>query len=101
VPNIDEVYAALREVLSARRVFGEPVEQGGVIVIPAASVRGGGGGGGDAQGDGGGGFGVQATPIGAWVIRGGEVTWRPAVDVNRLVLFGALLALVVLLRRRR
>ena len=69
-----------------RRVYGEPIEQEGVTVVPAAAVRGGGGGGGDSNGNGGGGFGVAARPVGAYVIRDGEVVWRPAVDVNRVVI---------------
>jgi hypothetical protein len=63
--------------------------------------------GGDSEGNGGGGFGVSARPIGAYVIRDGEVRWRPAVDVNRLMLgwqiVSALAVLVLrpLVRRRR
>jgi len=33
----------------------------------------------------GGGFGLNAKPAGAYVIRDGRVSWRPAVDVNRLI----------------
>ncbi|MDJ0397913.1 MULTISPECIES: hypothetical protein [Rhodococcus] len=39
----------------------------------------------DAGNSEGGGFGVGARPVGAYVISGGNVSWRPAVDVNRLV----------------
>jgi len=53
-------------------------------------VRGGGGGGGDTEGNGGGGFGLQARPVGAYVIEGGRVTWKPAIDPARVLL--ALLA---------
>jgi hypothetical protein len=72
-----------------------------VTVIPAASVGGGGGGGGDAEHNGGGGFGLRARPVGAYVIRGDEVTWVPAVDVTRLALvaLGVLIVLRSLLRR--
>ena len=67
-------------------MFGEPHEEDGVTVIPAATVRGGGGGGGDEEDNGGAGFGVMARPAGAYVIKDGEVQWKPAVDPNRIVL---------------
>ena len=89
--NVDEMLHGVREGLRAQTVFGEAVERDGVTVIPAATVRGGGGGGGDNQHNGGGGFGLQARPAGAFVIREGEVAWRPAIDVDRL-LRGALAA---------
>jgi uncharacterized spore protein YtfJ len=78
----------------------DPVEREGVTIVPAAAVGGGGGGGGDAEGNGGGGFGVKARPVGAWVIRGDEVAWRPAVDVNRIAVYAFLLVLVIAFRRR-
>ncbi len=91
--------SAAREVFSARLVYGDPVERGGTVVIPAATVFGGGGGG-DAevlpvrQGAG---FGVFARPAGAFVVRDGGVTWVPAVDVTRLGLVAAV-AVVALAR---
>lgn len=84
--NVEELLAGARDAIAARRVYGDPVEREGVTVIPAASVRGGGGGGGDAEGNGGGGFGLQGRPVGAYVIKGGEVTWQPAVDPVRTML---------------
>ena len=86
MPNIDEILGGARDAITVRRVYGEPIEQEGMTVVPAAAVRGGGGGGGDSNGNGGGGFGVAARPVGAYVIRDGEVVWRPAVDVNRVVI---------------
>lgn len=87
--KLDELMATAREAITVRRVFAEPYEQDGTTVIAAATVAGGGGGGGghdDHGGEGeGGGFGVTARPAGAYVIRAGKVTWRPAVDVNRLI----------------
>jgi uncharacterized spore protein YtfJ len=97
VPNIDEILGRARDAITVRRVFGEPIEQDGLTVVPAAAVRGGGGGGGDSEGNGGGGFGVSARPVGAYVIREGEVRWRPAVDVNRLVLGWQLVSALALL----
>jgi uncharacterized spore protein YtfJ len=86
MPDIDEILRGAREALSAEKVFGEPIEEDGVTVIPAASVRGGGGGGGDTEGNGGSGFGLTATPVGAYVIKDGEVSWKPAVNPNRMIL---------------
>ena len=74
MPNVDEMLEGAREAMSVRRVFGEAYEENGVTVIPVASVRGGGG------------FGLQARPVGAYVISDGDVRWRPAVDPNRIVL---------------
>ncbi len=97
--NAEELIAQARETLGARREYGDPYERDGVTVIPASSVRGGGGGGSDRDGDGGGGFGLIARPSGAWVIRGDDVTWRPAVDPVRLLLGLELVAAAALLRR--
>ena len=99
MPDIDEMFRGVRDTLTIERVFGEPIETEGVTIIPAAVVRGGGGGGGDSELNGGGGFGVQARPAGAYVIRDGAVTWRPAIDVNRLLLLGIGLVLLALRRR--
>jgi uncharacterized spore protein YtfJ len=84
--NVDEFLDGARGLMSARRVYGEPIEQDGVLVIPAAAVAGGGGGGGDNEENGDGGFGVRARPVGAYVVKDGEVTWKPAVDVARTML---------------
>ena len=83
--NVDEHLSGARDLMTARRVYGDPVEEDGVVVIPAAAIAGGGGGGGDNQDNGGGGFGVHARPVGAYVIKDGEVTWKPAIDVARLM----------------
>ena len=87
-----------REQLSARMVFGEPVEREGIVMVPAARVRGGGGGGaGGEPGETGGGFGVTATPAGAFIFGDGKVRWRPAVNPNQIVLGGQLVAATALL----
>jgi len=118
--NAIEILEHVRDTLTVRRVFGEPIERDGVLAIPVACVRGGfGGGAGEGQskragekaptGWGGGG-GMEARPVGVYVIRKGDVQWRPAVDVNRVVLgaqLGGIVALLVVrsiiktLRRRR
>ena len=88
-----------RDVMTVRRVYGEPIEKDGVTVIPAANVRGGGSGEGpQSQGRGwGGGFGVSASPAGAFVIKDGAVKWRPAIDVNRAIIGGQIATIVFLL----
>jgi len=98
--NVDEMLQGARDTMSVSRVYGEPIERNGTLVIPAAKVMGGGGGGGDENNNAGGGFGVSARPAGAWVIRDGEVTWHPALDVNRIILVGQLVAIVFLLTVR-
>jgi uncharacterized spore protein YtfJ len=101
MPNVDELIKGAREAITVKRVYGDPIEGDGLTIVPAAVVRGGGGGGGDNEGNGGGGFGLEARPAGAWVLRDGEARWKPAVDVNRVVLFAFLLGLVLAGRRRR
>jgi uncharacterized spore protein YtfJ len=101
---------AVKDTMTVSRVFGEAYERDGITVIPVASVRGGGGGGGgegeasDAQGSGSGGgvgFGVTARPVGVYVVKDGEVTWQPSIDVMRIVLGGQIVAVVALLTLRR
>ena len=105
------------EAATVGRVFGTPIERDGVTVVPVATVSGGGGGGGGSgaaatgdapEGEGsGGGFGFLARPAGVYVIRDGQAHWKPAVDVNKIVI-GGQLALVAcflvirsMVRRRR
>jgi uncharacterized spore protein YtfJ len=90
------------DALSVRRVFGDPVEAGGVTIIPVARVSGGAGGGGGQgssdkeNGSGfGTGFGIQARPVGVYAVRNGEVEWKPTVDVTRLAHGGQVLAGIV------
>jgi uncharacterized spore protein YtfJ len=84
--NVDELLSGARDAMSVRRVFGDPIEQDGVTVVPVAAVSGGGGGGGDADHNGGGGFGLRARPVGAYMIKDGEVTWKPVIDPGRIML---------------
>jgi uncharacterized spore protein YtfJ len=103
--DVQDVIAQARDTLTVKRVFGEPYEKDGVTIIPAARLQGGAGGGSgedpQAQGKGSGsGFGMTARPVGAFVIRDGDLHWRPAVDVNRIVLGGQVLAVVALLTVR-
>ena len=112
MPKLDEILADASKTLGVRRIYGDPYEKNGVTVIPAARVMGGAGGGGGAEGvtdstgaaadssagapgtGSGVGFGMSGGPVGAFVIKGDEVKWVPAVDVNRLML-GFQIAIVV------
>jgi uncharacterized spore protein YtfJ len=103
--EVQDVLAQARDTMTVKRVFGEPYEKDGVTIIPAAQVQGaaGGGSGEDPQGQGrgsGSGFGVTARPAGAFIIQGGELSWRPAVDVNRIILGGQLVVVIALLTLR-
>jgi uncharacterized spore protein YtfJ len=103
--EVQDVIAQARDTLTVKRVFGEPYEKDGVTIIPAARIQGGAGGGSgedpDGQGKGSGsGFGLTARPVGAFIIRDGELSWRPAVDVNRIVLGGQVVVVVALLTIR-
>ena len=103
--EIQDVIAQARDTLTVKRVFGEPYEKDGVTIIPAARVQGGAGGGSgeDAQGEGkgsGSGYALHARPVGAFILRDGELSWRPAVDVNRIVLGGQLVLVVAILTVR-
>lgn len=108
---------AARDLLTVRRVFGDPIVTADVTLVPVARLVGGAGfgdGEGEIRGDdarvgsgNGGGLGVIAVPVGTYVVRGPEVTWQPAVDMNRVILGGqvvgaiALLVIAGALRRRR
>jgi uncharacterized spore protein YtfJ len=99
--DVQEAMGQARDALTVKRVFGEPYEKDGVTLIPAAKVQGGAGGGGgegpEGQGRGSGsGFGVSARPAGAYVIREGQVTWQPAMDVNRAVAVAGAVAVFLL-----
>jgi uncharacterized spore protein YtfJ len=106
--DVQTLLEQARDTLTVRRVYGEPLERNGTTIIPAAIVRGGGGGGEgvnesshNGPGHGAGvGWGAEARPVGAYVIRGSEVTWQPAIDVTRIVLGGQLVVVVALLTLR-
>jgi uncharacterized spore protein YtfJ len=97
--DLDTLLQGHREAVNVRRIYGDPVERDGVTIVPAAAVFGGTGGGGDDDGNGGGGFGLIGRPVGAWVIRDGEASWKAAVDVNRAVVLAFLLGVAFALRR--
>ncbi|WP_157252161.1 spore germination protein GerW family protein [Nonomuraea typhae] len=105
--NILELAEKTKDAATVKRVFGEPIRHGDVTVIPVARIgQGGGGGEGVSEGSenpgrgSGGGFGFGASPAGVFVIKDGEVRWQPAVDVNRIVVGGQIVAVVLLLTLR-
>jgi uncharacterized spore protein YtfJ len=110
--------------LSVRRAFGTAYEKDGMLIIPVAMVAGGGGGGtarprragpaadADALPEGspagqeatahdservdtGGGFGGVVLPAGAYVVKGDQVRWVPAVDMTIVVLASLSLARIL------
>jgi uncharacterized spore protein YtfJ len=117
--NVDEILTQARDAMSVKRVFGEPIEKNGVTVIPVARVMGGmGAGSGDGEGQrasgdestvepgaagkqaaaqSGVGFGAMAGPAGVYVIKGDQVTWQPAVSIERAIIIGGLISIPVLL----
>ena len=114
--DASEVLTHARDAMTVKRIFGDPYERDGVTVIPVANVMGGVGAGGGtgvgtrsasagvegvaagAEDSGYGlGYGLRATPAGVYVIKGGEVEWKPALDMNRLTLQRAGVILVALL----
>src|SRR5262245_35540557 len=99
-----DVLTETRERMSQGTPFGEPITHDGVVVIPVSRIGGMVGAGtgnrsGAAEGAGGG-LGMRAAPVGAFVIRNGRVVWRPAVDVNKIILGGQVVAIVALLTLR-
>ena len=126
--DVENLLAKASDHLSVRRAFGAAYEKDGMLIIPVALVAGGGGGGtsrtrhrNSAAGpdtlaapeatpqesgptDAGGGFGGLVLPAGAYVVRGDQVRWVPAVSPAIVAL--ASLSLVRMLtgawaRRRR
>jgi uncharacterized spore protein YtfJ len=111
--TIDSIVGKADDALNARRVFGEPVNKNGLTVIPAARIMGGGGGGeGLAPKDApegavtatptgsGAGFGLSAQPAGVFVLKGEEVRWIAAVDVNRIIFGMQIVAIFLFLTVR-
>ena len=108
--DVRQMIEEARDVMTGRRVYSEPYERNGVTVILASRVQGGGGGGAGqdstssegraAQSGWGGGFGLNARPVGAFVIHGEDVRFVPALDLNRVIAGGQLVALAALLTLR-
>ncbi len=124
--DVGDLLTKASDNLSVRRAFGAAYEKDDMLIIPVAMVAGGGGAGtarprhrDPAAGpeslteagpaghdapphdsermDAGGGFGGLVLPAGAYVVKGGQVRWIPAVDMTMVVL--ASLSLVRVLAR--
>ncbi len=89
--NSQQVLSGAQDVLTARRVFGDLIEKDGSTILPVAVIGGGGGGGGRTDQEGAG-FGIKARPAGVFVIRDGDARWRPALDLNRVIIGGQIVA---------
>ncbi len=106
--NVLETIRDVVDGAAAGKVFGAPITQNGLTVLPVAKVSGGGGGGsgtgpaddGHEAGGTGGGLGVSARPLGVFIIRNGNVSWRPAIDVNKVIVGAQIVAVVALLTAR-
>jgi uncharacterized spore protein YtfJ len=100
------------ELPGVRRVYGEPYQKDGVTVIPAARILGGVASGtgpiataadgstGEQPSGSGTGFGMTGSPAGAIVIKGDDVRWVPAIDINRIVLGMQIVSIVLILAVR-
>ena len=124
--DVENLLVKVSDNLSVRRAFGTAYEKDGMLIIPVAIVAGGGGGGtsrtrrGNSAArpgspledspvaadiapqdsglmDAGGGFGGLVLPSGAYVVKGDQVRWVPAIDTTIVVL--ASLSLVRALAR--
>jgi uncharacterized spore protein YtfJ len=103
--DVQQLLSQVTDKVTVSRVFGEPIREGDVLTIPVARVRGGVGGGSgtgpDNEGSGsGGGGGFSAEPAGVYVVKNGDVSWRPAVDVNRIAVGAQIVAIVMFLALR-
>ena len=87
---VGSILTRIRDTMTAVTVYSDPIERNGVTVIPAAVTFTGGGGGGGEDGKSGsgegGGFGLVSRPVGAFVIRGDQVTWKPAIPPGLIVI---------------
>lgn len=98
--DVEMLLTQVRDAMTVKRVYGDPIERNGLTVIPVANVMGGfGGGGGEGTGRGGG-FGVRVTPAGVYVIDNGRVRWEPALNLNQVILGGQLTAIALFLTLR-
>jgi uncharacterized spore protein YtfJ len=124
--DVGDLLTKVSDDLSVRRAFGAAYEKDGMLIIPVALVAGGGGAGTARPRDGnpaarpgsppsedpttqnaappesvrpdaGGGFGGVVLPTGAYVVKGDQVRWVPAVDATIVIV--ASLGLVGILAR--
>jgi uncharacterized spore protein YtfJ len=98
--NTQEILVGAQNAMAARRVFGDPLQVGDATILPVARVGGGGGGGQRTAEEGGVGFGLAARPAGVFVFHGDHVSWKPALNLNLVILGGQLVALTAILSAR-
>jgi uncharacterized spore protein YtfJ len=101
--SVTDTIKGTRDALTVQRVFGDAYEIDGIQVIPVARVAGGAGGGGgegqdaddESSGSGyGSGFGMNVRALGVYEVRDGHAIWKPAVDINRVIRGGQILAAI-------
>ena len=84
--DLQEMVSRSQDTATVGHVYGEPQEEDGTTVIPAARVSARGGSGAARGGEHSGrGFRADAEPVGAFVIRNGEVEWKPVFDLSGTV----------------
>jgi uncharacterized spore protein YtfJ len=97
-----DIFDRSADLITPKRVFGDPYTSDGITVIPAASIRGAGGGGEgkrDAEQGDGGGFAVNARPAGVVEITGDTVRWKVPFDLNRAIAGTQLVVMAYLVLR--
>ena len=102
--TVNEILDKARDTVSVRDVYGEPIVNDGVTIIPVARVMGlGGGGSGTAEeGEGAGyGYGLKTEPVGVYVIKDGKVKFEPAVNVNSIVAGSLIVGAIAILTTPR
>ena len=113
--DFEALLSKVTESIGTSKAFGPVIERDDVMIIPVSIVVGGGGAGTGTphdhhegppaakQGEGkGGGVGTLSWPIGAYVVKNGDVRWVPAFDATLVALAGiGLLKRIVKLRHRR
>ena len=90
-----ETIDSAERALAIKRAFGEPYVHDRIAIIRVARVVGhaGGGGGDGPQGRGeGSGLDLGVEPTGVFRVDGNQVSWHPALNVNRIVTCSALVA---------
>jgi uncharacterized spore protein YtfJ len=108
--TIKNVIESVESKSNVKAVFGEPYKEGGLTIIPVASIctRGGGGGGHkkmpDKEGseaDKGEGFGVgyqiHSRPVGYIQIKGEDARFVDIIDKSKMILAGAMILAPILL----
>jgi hypothetical protein len=85
--TLPDIFDQLPTSVGGARVYGEAYETStGATVIPVARIRG-------KDADGRGVRGSTAAPVGVFVIHGSVVSWKPAVDENRIALLAVITGL--------